>query len=364
MYLPKYTITNEILRHVELIGAAKEAIDNALLVPAWEAKFKTEATLRAAHYGTVLEGNDLTISEAKLIVEGGVEDVLSAQKVGVVGRDRDVQEVINYRRVVDYLNNVQSSISNVQYNESQLLQIHGLVVEKLVREGQAGVYRQSEVVLKNSITGEIGFRPPTFREVPKFMSEVFAWLNSPAGMETYPVIKAGVVHYAIAAIHPFVEGNGRTARAFATLVLFKEGYDVKRFLALEEYFDRHADEYFGALMRVSNQSEWLDQRDLTFWLAVFSRALAFELGRIKDKIKEVSLGGGVKKGQKQITLSERQMKIMEYIGQYGGITMSEARKILPKISEDTILRDFKYLKNAGILSKRGSTKSARYVPKK
>jgi len=71
-----------------------------------------------------------------------------------------------------------------------------------------------------------------------------------------------------------------------------------------------------------------------------------------------------KKGGRQISLSERQMKIMEYVGQNGEITMAEARKVLTMVSEDTILRDLKYLKETGILSKKGSTKSARYLARK
>jgi len=364
MYLPKYTITTEILRNIELVGAAREVIDNSLLVPAWEAKFKSEAQLRAAHYGTVLEGNDLTMGEARLIVERSVDDYAGAQKAGIVGRERDIQEVINYRRVLEFLNSVQHPESSVQYTEKDLLDIHKLVVEKLVLDDQAGVYRRSEVVLKNSVTGQIGFRPPIHQEVPGLMKDFFDWLNSRAGQEVHPVLRAGIGHYIVAAVHPFVEGNGRTARAFATLILFNEGYDVKKFFALEEYFDRHADEYFGALMEVSNQSLFLKERELTPWLAVFTKALASELTRIKEKIREVSTSILAKKGSKQISLTERQMKIMEYIGQNGGISMAEARKVLSMVSEDTILRDLKFLKESGILSKKGSTKLARYVPRK
>ncbi len=360
MYIPKYSITNEILRNIELVGAAREVIDNALLVPAWEAKFKSDAQTRAAHYGTVLEGNDLTLGEARLIVERSVDDYSGAQMVGVVGRERDIQEVINYRRVTEYLEKSKNPI----IQESNLLDIHKLVVEKLVKDEQLGVYRKTEVVLKNSVTGQIGFRPPLNVEVPILMKDFFDWLNSKMGQEVHPVLRAGIGHYVVAAVHPFVEGNGRTARAFATLILFNEEYDVKKFLALEEYFDRHADEYFGALMAVSNQSEYLKERDLTPWLSVFTKALASELTRIKEKIREVSVSGLPKKGGIQITLSERQMKIMEYVGQNVGITMGEARKIIPMVSEDTILRDFKYLKDKGVLSKKGSTKSARYMAKK
>lgn len=169
----------------------------------------------------------------------------------------------------------------------------------------------------------------------------------------------------LAAVHPFVEGNGRTARAMATLVLFMEGYDIKRFFALEEYFDKHAGEYFGALMEVSNQSPRLEDRDLTPWLEVFTRALALELTRIKEQVRELSVDIKIKQRMgKQVALSERQMKIVEYLNANGELGMGEARGVLPMVSEDTILRDMRYLMERGVITKRGSTKAAKYVLKK
>ena len=103
MYTPKYTITTDILRNIGQIEAAREVIDNAPLVPALEVKFRDEARLRAVHYGTALEGNDLSLGEAKLILEREVETPHEAANEGIVGRERDVQEVINYRKVLEMI---------------------------------------------------------------------------------------------------------------------------------------------------------------------------------------------------------------------------------------------------------------------
>ena len=97
MYIPKYSITTQILKNIGLVEAAREVIENAPIVPAWEAKFQDEARLRAAHYGTALEGNELTLNEAKMVMEGNSDSV--------VAKERDVQEVINYRRVLDFIEN-------------------------------------------------------------------------------------------------------------------------------------------------------------------------------------------------------------------------------------------------------------------
>src|SRR3990172_3890349 len=284
MYVPKYTITTEILRNIAAGEASREVIENAPLVPAWEAKFRDEALLKAAHYGTALEGNDLTLGEVKLIVEGGVESVSQAEDAGVVARERDVQEVINYRKVMGFL---------------ERLEGEGL-------PGDSGVFYYTRELLL---------------EIQRLVLD--------------------------------------------RLVLFKEGYDIKRFFALEEYFDKHSDDYFGSLMEVSNQSFRLEDRDLTPWLATFTRALATELTRIKEKVRELSMDIKVKqKMGRQIALSERQMIIMEYLNSNGAITMAEARRVLPMVSEDTILREVGDLMKKRVVVKKGSTKAAKYVIKK
>jgi Fic family protein len=298
--------------------------------------------------------------------------VNEAERAGVVARPRDVQEVINYRNVLEFIQKLPESYSSASgsggqgmYSKELLCEIHRLAVDRLVEAEDIGDFRKTQVVLRNSVTGEIGFRPPPALEVPFLVDEFLRWLNSDYGKKEHPVLRAGVAHYVLAAVHPFVEGNGRTARAVATLVLVAEGYDIKRFFALEDYFDKHADEYYGALMEVSNQSPKLEDRDLTPWLLVFTRALALELARIKERVRELSVDIKMKQRMgKQVTLSERQMKIVEYLNANGEIGMAEARGVLAMVSEDTILRDLKYLMEKGVISKKGSTKAAKYVLKK
>lgn len=349
MYTPKFTITNEILKNIGVCEAAREVIDNAPLVPAWEKRFQEEARERTVHYGTHLEGNELSFTEAIKVMEG--------QKI--VARERDIQEIINYRNVLRYID---EQADKSQYTEDQLKRTHGLTVFKLISKDQSGEYRQSQVVLRNSVTGEVTFKPPSFVEVPFLMESFLRWLNDPLAKNIHPVIRAAITHYALVAIHPFVEGNGRMARAFATLVLFSEGYDIKRFFSLEEYFDKDAFSYFGHLMRISGQGGNLEGRDLTEWVEYFSQVLAIELTRIKEKVKKLSVDLKIKgRLGRQVALSERQMKLVEYLEEYKQITVPQARQILSMISDDTILRDLKDLAKKGIVKKEGSTKAAVYI---
>lgn len=366
MYAPKFTITNGILKNVGLVDAAREVIINAPIIPAYEKKFREEAIARQVHYGTHLEGNDLIYPEAiKVVAEVAARNITSASQIfGVVGQERDIQEVVNYRRVMDYLSQLcAETTENFVYNEEMLHQIHRLSVDKLVPPEQAGRFRTEQVTVRNTQTGEVFFRPPPAVEVPYLVKDVLDWLNDSVGRQLHSILRAGIIHYDLAAIHPYVEANGRSARAFATLVLLVEGYDIKRLFALEEYFDRQAADYYGAIAAVSNQSVDLIERDLTPWLEFFTKGLAIELTRVKEKVRSLSVDSHIihHLGGKQVELSERQLKLMEYLQSQKEITMATAKNILPMVSEDTILRDFKDLAQKGLVAKRGVTKAAKYA---
>jgi Fic family protein len=236
------------------------------------------------------------------------------------------------------------------------------VVDRIVEPSKIGLFRTTSVVIKNEDTGQVILRPPQFMDVPFLLGEFLVWLNSPVARETHPILRAGIAHYLISAIHPFIEGNGRTARSFANLVLIKDGFDIKKFFALEEHFDADPGAYYQAFSEVDMTADAIFDRDLTAWLVYFTHVVATELAKIKEKVKRLSLDSRLKlKIGRQIPLSERQMRIVEYITDQGGVGMLTLKSVLRMVSEDTILRDVRDLVDKGILKKQGSTKAARYV---
>lgn len=344
MYAPKYTITNKILKNIGIIEAAKEVIENAPLVPAWESKFREDALVRTVHHGTHIEGNELNLSEA--------EKVLAGAKI--VGRERDIQEVLNYRNVLKLLEDHQAG----DMTEDMLKHMHELTVYRIMEPAVTGQYRKTQVVVKNSQTGEITFRPPPAVEVPFLLQAFFQWLQDANVDEIHPTIKAGIAHYEIVRIHPFLDGNGRVARATALFTLLTEGYDVKRFFSLEEHYDREPLSYYEALQSVARL-----EGDQTGWLEYFTQGLAIELTRVKEKVKSLSTDLKLKKslGGQQMALSERQIKIVEYVQENGFLQNKAFFELFPMISEDTVLRELKDLIKKGIVKKEGTTKGVKYV---
>lgn len=350
MYTPKYTISNKILKNIGAIEASKEVIESAPLVPTFQKQFQSDAVVRTVYHGTHIEGNDLTLLQTKKVLEGQE----------IYGRPRDIQEVINYRNVTELLDEL--AFKRGDYEPEMLKEIHKLTVEKIVSNEKIGVFRTSQVVIKDEATGSIIFQPPPFVEVPYLIKDLFAWLNSPEALEIHPVIKAGIVHYLLVAIHPFIDGNGRVSRAFATLVLIREGYDIKRFFSLEEHFDSDPAAYYEAIAQVDKQSKNIGARDLTPWLEYFTQVVATELVKIKEKVKKLSIDTRLRvKIGEQVSLSERQVRLFEYLSDQGSASMPELRKVLPMVSDDTILRDLRDLLDKGIIKKTGSTKASRYV---
>src|SRR3989337_3140568 len=201
-----------------------------------------------------------------------------------------------------------------QIDEDLLRHLHKLTVAKILPEEKCGVYRTTQVVVKNNRTLDVSFRPPQAGVVTRQIEDLIAFLNSRENKDIHPVLKSGIVHYELVRIHPFVDGNGRVARALSTLILFLEGYDIRKVFSLEEYFDSDALDYYEALQSVAK-----NQRDLTIWLEYFTKGLSIELSKIKDKEENISIDAHLKEklGGRPIMLSERQIKIIEYIQKIG-----------------------------------------------
>jgi Fic family protein len=137
-----------------------------------------------------------------------------------------------------------------------------------------------------------------------------------------------------------------------------EGYDIRKFFSLEEYFDSNAEDYYLALQSVEKNNN-----DLTNWLEYFTEGLAIELNKIKERVEKISVDGKIREklGGKPLLLSDRQLRIIEYIQETGYLQNQAFEQLFPMVSEDTILNELKLLLNNKIIKKQGITKGARYI---
>lgn len=344
MYSPAFTISHKILSQISRIEAAVEVIKHAPVVPLWEKEFRQDAIVRQVYHGTHIEGNQLQMQDAKDLLMGR----------DVVGRPRDVQEVINYRKVISIIDDEQER-SVERITEMLILKLHRTIVEKILAPEYCGAYRTKAVTIRDASTGEVTFKPPEAMQIPFLMNQFIYWLGSTSREDLHPVLKAGLTHHELVRIHPFADGNGRISRIVATLVLVLGGYDMRRFFSLEEFYDKDAESYYRALQAAS-------AGDLTTWLEYFTFGAAIEYDRVKEKILKLSQDVKLKSkmGGRQVYLTERQIRLVEYITDVGYVQNKMFSMLFPDVSDDTVLREVNELIEKGLIRKVGSTKGARY----
>ena len=360
---PAFDITPSILQSISNVEAAKAVIENAPLLPLYERQFQSEATARKVHFSTAIEGNYLQIDEVKKIiggaggvlgpVDGSVQSV-TASEGNVIARKRDIYEVINYRDVVKYIEDLEKSAksgAHLALSENIIKSIHKMLMKGIL-ESSAGKYRTSKAITVNFLTGEKHDPYESHGNIEGKMRELLDWYNS-SGNLINPILRAGILHLEFVRIHPFEEGNGRTARSLATLSLSVNGYDVNHFFCLDEYYDSNAADYYQHL------SDGFV--DITKWLEYFAFGMAIEFNGVKDRVLKLSKDAKVKEKTGQTFISDRQEKIIEWLNTYGFFRNADFDELFPDISEDTVLRELKGLIEAGVIEKKGKTKSARYV---
>ena len=169
MYQPKYTITNKMLKHIGIIEASKQIVDHAPLLPYYEKKFRDDALTRAVHHGTHIEGNELNFSQAERVMQGE----------SVVARERDIQEVINYRKAMELISELHTGKEKEQVDEELLFRLHAITVHRVLDPEKCGVFRKNQVVVRNSHSGEVTFRPPAVDVVPEQIADFIAFINTP-----------------------------------------------------------------------------------------------------------------------------------------------------------------------------------------
>jgi len=343
MFKPNFRYTHKIVNNLTAIAKARAVILNAPLIPKWEVSLRREALLRSAHSSTAIEGNPLTLEQVSELAAG--RDIMVRRK--------DKKEVLNY---LEALEKIPEFAERKPFKLSDLLELHKLITrDTLENPADEGSLRNQQVAVVNRATGQIIFMPPPTDRVGALVEEFLEWFNSEEVNEIDPVIEAGLAHYELVRIHPFVDGNGRTARVMASIVLFKRAFDIKRFFALDDYYDKDRRAYYAALKTVDQ-----DKLDLTGWLEYFTDGVAVSLKAVEDKVIGLSQDIKFLKERGQIALTDRQVKIVERIIERGSITNREVRQITG-LSDEGVRKEINKLIELKVIAPEGKGRSLHYV---
>ena len=201
---------SEINRLFAKADRYKERIDAARPLSTREAKELSDYFKIGLTYSSnAIEGNTLTISETKVLLEDGLT---------VGGKPiQDYYEATGHGKAYEYMRTLANSGAPI--TEAQILELHRLFYS-LVDENAAGKYRTERVFIAGT-----EYLPPAPENVPTQMREAIAYMQNLYGT-VHPIAYAALIHKRLVDVHPFIDGNGRTARLLMNLALLQAGYGI------------------------------------------------------------------------------------------------------------------------------------------
>ena len=280
---PKYTINSTIAKALMEIEAAKAVVEQTSLSVMVESELRHKARVRSTHYSTRIEGNKLTLKETQEIVE--------KTKTNFHGRERDVNEVKNYW---DALVKAEEWAANkIELTEEIIKKLHAMVVKG--KRSKPTSYRTEQNAVRDSVSGGLIYLPPEAKDVPQLMSAMVKWVQHGQRKQMPVPIIAALAHYQFVTIHPYYDGNGRTARLLATLILQRDGYGLNGLFSMEEHHAKDIESYYNSLEVHQHQHHnYYDGRansDLTSWIEYFVVLLAKVFTQAKEEALKYSKEG-------------------------------------------------------------------------
>ncbi len=299
MFKPNYIITPELALDLMKIEALKKEVDLLPITPLLLKGLRESARLASTHYSTMIEGNRLTQEQ--------VEEVIIDHKK-IPNRERDEKEVLGYYAALDWL--AQQVVKGEMVCQDEIKMLHAIVMSGGNKQVKPTDYRDGQNVIRDGASGAIVYLPPEAHDVPRLMQELVSWLHASREKSIPCPIRAAIAHYQIATIHPYFDGNGRTARLLATLVLHLGGYGLKGIYSLDEYYAQNLGAYYEALT-IGAHNYYLGRADadISSWVTYFCKGMVQSFEKVKAQALKVEGKGAADQAKALRSLDARQRKV-------------------------------------------------------
>ena len=349
MIYDRFSLTFEVSQQLELLEEARAKLDPYARLPEeYTVQLRRHVLAEAIHYSTRIEGNTLTLSQVESLLAGQVVSAPADQ----------IQEVQNYKEALAYIQTLNASEAG-HLTEQTVKTIHYLVTKSLPGAYAPGAYRTEQNYVVDRVSQRRLFLPPAQQEVPRLMEDFIAWLNG-IGAEFPAPIRAGLAHLNLVAIHPFMDGNGRTARVMESLVLYADGFRNQELASLESYYGRDTRRYYSALAEALG-THYGPPRDVTPWVEYYLTAHVEQAGAAITEIEQtIAVLDGLDAAFAAQGLSiDKQVVLLQAFVQ-GKVTNNEYRAWSGK-SRQMIVNDFNDLIERGLVHKVGRGRAVGYV---
>ena len=275
---PRFQLLPHLQRQIKAIENTTGFVEAVRLRDDWIQKLRARTRVEDALASVQIEGSSMTLQQAFALAEELPERELSDSE----------REFTNYLRAFEAIDGLRGDRKAV-LGRGDLLNVHRILVDG-VRGGHrfAGQFRKEDVKVGDVVAGEtvVHHEPPHWAQLEPEIDDLFAWIErtkkkgkGESDAWLHPVIQAGITQQRLAWIHPFVDGNGRTARMFTTLLLYQRGYDFKYLFDLSSYYNKDRDRYYAALRTADTTGDYTD------WLIYFLGGFSLQMVRIKERAR-------------------------------------------------------------------------------
>ncbi|MBQ5321173.1 MAG: Fic family protein [Oscillospiraceae bacterium] len=231
----KVTLTNDILKKISAIDENRFSLKTIELPQITKNRLRKNSKKKSSYASNKIEGNPLTEAQANEAMERDAHKHFLKPE----------QEVRNYFLALNFLE--EKLKTKEAFSKELLLEVQAMV-EKGASKEKIGLRGEMPpgvlFAVYDSESGKPEYIPPEYGDVPKLLDELIEYVNT---TDDHPLIIAAVVHYQLVTIHPFEDGNGRTARLISGYILDFYGYGFNGIGSLEEYFAYDPDEYYASL---------------------------------------------------------------------------------------------------------------------
>ena len=317
MFVPDFQITPALTKVLMDIEASRQAVSSLPVTVPVLTSLRESARLLSIHYSTQIEGNRLTQEQVEDVIHGGT----------FPNRERDEREVKNYYQALDFLDALIKRKASL-IAEKDIQTLHGLVMDG---KRKATPYRDGQNVIKDSGSGAIIYMPPEAKDVPELMYELVDWINGEVSKAELPIpLIAAIAHYQFATVHPYYDGNGRTARLLTNLVLHKSGYGLKGIYSLEEYYARNLQAYYEALSVGESHNYYFGRvaADITPWAMYFCEGMADSFANVRLIATEASKDMKADQSSLLRELDQRQKQVLSLFEKSKYLTTREIADLL------------------------------------
>jgi len=346
------SLTSTYLRSLNVDHALLKQIDRLAYARGTQQLFRTQ-TPELLRQLTTLARIESTESSTR------IEGVFAPRKriEGIVLRDatpanRSESEIAGYR---DGLRMIHENAEHMRFNESHIIQIHELLYRYLPTPGGRYKATQNDIVEidANESVVRVRFSPTPPVQTPGAMRNLVEDYQAAVDLDVLPsALLIGLTILDLLCIHPFPDGNGRTARLVTLLLLYHHDFQVGRYVSLERVIEQNRQGYYDALERSS--AGWhSDKHDARPWLDFFLGVLIAAYDELEERVEAIRRGKGGTKTE---------MIRAEAARRLSPFAISDIQRELPGISRDLIRSVLRDLRNEGLVTLQGKGRGARYAP--